>query len=100
MEGVRKHFGHRRQYLTTIQQLALDELLKLEKEIQQSKGVKTTGYIGIDDHVLKLRRFFLLIPVRGTRLSLSLQKHTMYVINCALAYCVGVSAVWVTLTQT
>ena len=54
---VREHFGRRRKYLTTIQQLALDELLNLEKEMQQSKGVQATGYVGIDEHVLKLRRF-------------------------------------------
>lgn len=54
---IRKHFGGRRKYLTTIQQLALDELLNLEKEIQLSKGVPAIGHIGMDEHVLKLRRF-------------------------------------------
>ena len=54
---IRKHFGLRRKYLSTIQLLALDELLNLEKEIQGRKGVQATGYVGIDEHVLKLRRF-------------------------------------------
>ena len=54
---VREHFGRRRKYLTTIQQLALDELLNLEKDIQRSKGVQATGCVGIDEHILKLRRF-------------------------------------------